>query len=452
MKKNLVVLGAVALSAAAAVPALALENEFHGMYRAYGYVSNAHTGGGTFNLKTDGKDRTNSYMEQRARLQYIAKASDDLKLVTHFELDSLFGGQNGSKYTNTTDSGSLDADGVTLETKNVYLDFNIPSAPVNVKLGVQPYADAYMGTFGNFDGAGAYATGKFGAFTPSVGWFRVNEDKNLAYPIGKLTTDLITADVKFAVNKDVTVGANYIYMGNDGRTGNSTVADAALPNAEKVHTFGLNASAKVGPAALNAFAAYQFGDYKDATNQELSAYAGAVTAKIKAGPGNVNLAALYLSGDDTAPAANHKQEGWQSLASNGTTSYFNAANTWLLIRNGAGINTSASIGTNDLTKGGRGLMGFFAGYEGSAGKVFYAANAGYAQTAEERGNEDGAIGTEVNATVGYKLYDNMSASINYAHAFLGKGMNSTTASERIPGGASDAADPYAAFVRIDYAF
>ena len=34
----------------------------------------------------------NNYFEQRARLQYTAKVSDDLKLVTHFELDTRFGG------------------------------------------------------------------------------------------------------------------------------------------------------------------------------------------------------------------------------------------------------------------------------------------------------------------------------------------------------------------------
>lgn len=454
MKKNLVVLGAVALTAAAAVPALAFENEFHGMYRAYGYVSNALAGGGTFNLKDSSRERTSSYVEQRARLQYIAKASDDLKLVTHFELDTLFGGAKTSTKYPGTDAGGLDADQITLETKNIYLDFNLPSAPINVKLGIQPFADAYQGVFGNFDGSGVVATGKFGKVTPTVAWFRVNEDSTVSYPIGKQTVDQLILDGKFAVNNNLTVGANYYLTLNDA---NAATASSALPRAEFINMLGVNAAVKAGPAAINAFAGYQFGDYNEANDQKLSAFGGGVTAKIKAGPGNVNVAALYLSGEkNSTTAKGEKYNGWVSQTSTGTTSYFNAANTWLLIRNGATINTSTAIGGNDLTKGGRGLIGLFAGYEGTQGKLFYSANAGYAQVAEERGNEDALLGTEVNATIGYKLYDNLSASFNAAYAFLGDGAKNTVANGGLgyyTGAAgTDAVDPYAAFIRVDYSF
>lgn len=447
MKKNLVILGAVALTAAAAVPALAFENEFHGMFRAYGWMSNALSGGAGLTLAKP--DRTNTYMEQRARLQYIAKASDDLKLVTHFELDTLFGGANGAKYQ-SNDAGALDADSVTLETKNVYLDFNIPNAPVNVKLGLQPYNDAYQGTFGNFDGTGVLATAKFNAFTPSIGWFRTSEEAGTgpSYAIGKATNDLLVVDGKFAVNKDFTVGANYMYFDHS-----LDAAQGAQPSAFalNVHTIGLNTSAKVGPATINAFLGYQFGDATK--TRDLSAYGGALTAKIKAGPGNVNLAGLYLSGDKQN-AGNGDINSWQSIASNGNTSYFNASNMWLLIRNGATINSSASIGTNDLTKGGRGIMGLFAGYEGTAGKVFYGANAGIAHTAVEKTAQDGNLGTELNANVGYKLYDNMSAQIGGAYAFLGDGMNSDNPAKLMSniGAVQHAENPYLTYVRVDYTF
>ena len=41
--------------------------------------------------KTSNNLKTNNYFEQRARLFYTAKASDDLKLVTGFEIDSVWG-------------------------------------------------------------------------------------------------------------------------------------------------------------------------------------------------------------------------------------------------------------------------------------------------------------------------------------------------------------------------
>ena len=43
------------------------------------------------------KDANSGFIaEQRARILYTAKASDDLKLVTHFELDSRFGGTSSA--------------------------------------------------------------------------------------------------------------------------------------------------------------------------------------------------------------------------------------------------------------------------------------------------------------------------------------------------------------------
>jgi hypothetical protein len=121
---------------------------------------------------------------------------------------------------------------------------------------------------------------------------------------------------------------------------------------------------------------------------------------------------------------------------------------WLLIRNGQAVNSSTSILGNDMTVGGRGLWGVFAGYEGTVDKLFYNANIGYAQTAEERGSEDGSIGTEINAQIGYKMFDNMSVSVAGAYAFLGDGMsgnNSITGKDNVD-------DPYMMNVQVSYTF
>ncbi|MFZ2948089.1 MAG: hypothetical protein WA003_01270, partial [Desulfuromonadaceae bacterium] len=182
--------------------------------------------------------------------------------------------------------------------------------------------------------------------------------------------------------------------------------------------------------------------------------AGVVTKTKVGGTGAVNLSAIYLSGDDNA----NKEKSFTPGAGASQT-YFNASNMWLLVRSGQGVNTSNSVLSNDLTVGGRGLIGLFAGYEGTVGKMFYNANIGYAQTAEERTTtvagvkvkEDGVIGTEINAQVGYKLFDNLSASAAVAYAFLGDGLNSKVAAERV-GGAADADDPYAVNLQLSYTF
>ena len=162
LKKTVAIAAAAGALAAISVPAMAFENEAHGIYNLKWYNSNYESGStgyllpnGNANAIADRK--MNSFFEQRARLFYTAKASDDLKLVVGFEIDSVWGdrdqgailqgsGSNGS--SNATYSGAfrnsggaMEADAVNLETKHVYLDFKIPSTPTNVTVGIQPVKD-----------------------------------------------------------------------------------------------------------------------------------------------------------------------------------------------------------------------------------------------------------------------------------------------------------------------
>jgi hypothetical protein len=434
-KKTVAIATAAGALAAISVPAMALENEFHGMYRAYGYMTNALSGAGAFNLKEN--SATDKFIEQRARLQYTAKASDNLKLVTHFELDTKFGGSTNAKYANAgaagSDAGTIDADRVTLETKNVYLDFNCPITGSNVKAGIQPFNDAYQGTFSNFDGAGVVISKKFDNITGTYGYFAIQGDTT-TFPSYKNETHLNVVDVKFAVNKDVSVGVNYY--------------DVIGPNSSLyfLNMIGLNAAAKVGPAALTATAGYQFGD-SAVKSQKINAFGLTAAAKIDAGPGKVNVSALYLSGDKTTDS---KNTGWQ--VANAATTYFPAANMWLITRNAATINSSTAIGgSSDITRGGRGILGVFAGYEGAFGKTFYNANLGYAQVDQKQAAKNASIGTEINATVGYKLYDNLSTSFTAAYSILGDGYNKKNA-VLLPGGVAKADNPFLTAIALNYAF
>lgn len=455
-KKTVAIATAAGALAAISVPAMALENEFHGMYKLMGYQSNIFNG--TTFVKSDAdkilsKDASSGFfVEQRARLQYTAKANADLKLVTHFELDARFGGKaEGYLGTTGNDAGNLDADQLTLETKNVYLDFNCPITGANVKAGIQPWADAYQSVFMLSDVAGVYAKKGFGPATASLGWFRLDDNttRNKIKP-GALSTDLLIVDGKFAVNKDISVGASYYNIQNDAGVAPASGGDVF----ELLHMVGVNADLKFGPATIKPFLAYQFGD-NDGTN-DISAFAGGLVTKTQVGPGAVNLSAVYLSGDNNNTG---KNKDFKSVGS-ANTQYFNPANMWLLVRNAQAINSSASVLGNDMSVGGRGFMGVFAGYEGTMDKVFYNANIGYARTAEERGTEDGSLGTEINAQVGYKLNDNLSVSAAGAYAFLGKGLNDTGnkriqtngASATTGFGAADAKDPYLVNLQLAYAF
>ncbi len=449
MKKKLVILGAAALTAAAAVPALAFENEFHGMYKFMGYESNIFNGAQA-NLRTEGG--SGWFAEQRARLQYIAKANDDLKLVTHFELDSRFGGIN-TAYKGTAsgnDGGQLDADSLTLETKSVYLDFNCPITGTNVKAGLQPWADSYQSLFLLADMTGLQATKKFGALTANLGWFRFDDNTATSTKPGDLTADLIVADAKFALNKDVTLGASYYNVQDDTKISPAAPPILAVTSRatgyEILHMIGVNADIKAGPATIKPFAAYQFGEVSK--TMDIDAYGLGVVGNVKTGAsGKVNFAAVYLSGDDNP--ATGDMEGWQNVAD--ATTYFNAANMWLILPSGQAINSLTSVVGRDTNTGNRGLYGVFVGYDGTVGKMFYNANLGYAHTAEERTGEDGEIGTEINAQVGYKLYDNLSVSAAGAYALLGDGIGGTPGSN-IFNRTGNIDDPWMINTQLSYSF
>src|SRR6266702_380218 len=325
-KKTVAIAAAAGALAAISVPAMALENEFHGMYRLFGFATNALSGNASFNTSDKGVD---AFFEQRARVQYIAKASDDLKLVTHFELDTKFGGANtSSKYINN-DGGGLDADKLTLETKSVYLDFNCPITGTNVKAGVQPYNDSFGGLFGNFDGTGVVLSKKFGGLSASYGYFTVSQagTTGVVFGNGKTAQDLNALDLKYALNKDLTVGASYYMLLDQNDAGKATLTN---------HTAGLNAAGKVGPVSLAGALGMQFGKSNPGNaattltftggsihalnNNATTAIAASLAAKIAAGTGSVNIAGLYLTGDDGAGY----NKAWQPIGSGVT--YFTPAN------------------------------------------------------------------------------------------------------------------------------
>jgi hypothetical protein len=165
MKKFAILALAAVMVIALTVPAAALENEFGGYWRTRMYQDGDFGGDGG----NDGYRR----VDTRTRLYYTAKINDNLKLVNKFEMDAVWGeNQNASRtnyfdaagapiYTNDNGAGDPDnldsfgnpantagstpslygdvgADGVKVEIKNSYADFN--TGPVNWTVGVQPYA------------------------------------------------------------------------------------------------------------------------------------------------------------------------------------------------------------------------------------------------------------------------------------------------------------------------
>ena len=435
IKKKILAVAAVgALTVATAVPAMAFENEFHGMYRFKGVMSDIQNASGAQAAVLVNDPQTRTFMEQRARLMYIAKASDDLKLVTHFELDySKFGdnsyGANsvsGTSFTGRNNGAAIGADHVNLETKSIYLDFNLPTAvPVNFKVGMQPWVDSYGGLVVNSDMAGVLASAKYGAFTNSLGFFRFDDQSGVGSVSGKNTRDFLVLDSKYSLNKDVRVGASY-YMLNDDLDKAAGSDPVRVANSSIVHMLGLNGQAKVGIATIDGGVLYQFGNLDAPVRGHISAFGGYVGGKVAVGPGTFNIVAAYTSGDSNPATGN--SNAFQSIGNTTSAGYsentFYGANMHILLRSKYEINSAGYIIPTSNNKN-QGMTVGSLGYDMKfTDKLYGNANVGFGAVSKTNANSPATgdskyLGTEVNAEVGYKLYDNMTASLVGAYMALG---------------------------------
>jgi hypothetical protein len=468
-KKILTIAAAGALTVATALPAFALENEFHGFFALRAVNSNTITAaqvGPLYPFNASGQTvanastKTNNWFEQRARLFYTAKANDDLKLVTGFEIDANWG---RSAYTDgRNQGGALGADTASIESKWVYLDFNIPSTKINVKGGVQGLNDAYKSLFvgGGADAAGLLVSSPFGPSKVTLGFFRL-DDRTFTAPSttassnGKATRDLLILDAKCTAMKDMTFGASYYFLNSDnsvsmsnqsGTTGIPT-ATAGAVNDYNVHVLGLNAATKLGDATIDGFFLYEFGTvdsiFGETLNAHVNAFAANLAGKMKVGPGTAKVSALYVSGGSNA-FVNVNNETSAAFSEN---NFGNAiGNVLILARNPFLTQTESAI-IYDSSNLGMGIIGGSVGYDANiTDKLFAGANAAFAGAAKSLSGHDSKYqGTELNGEIGYKMYDALTVGVNGAYVILGdfyKGADVT----------GDPDDPYIAQAYLKYVF
>lgn len=512
IKKTVAIAAAAGALAAVAMPAMAFESEFHGSYTLQYFLSNYETGGGgpilygapaatattpgvVKGFNTTENLKMNNFFEQRARINYNAKASDDLKLVTWFEIDSRFGDAAQSGATRNS-GGGMDADAVNLETKNVYLQFKVPATPTTMKVGIQNWTDSLKGIF-LFVGdlAGVHTSTKVGPATINAAYFRGWDNSfslNTARPRGMDNLDFGVVEGKFALSKDVNLGALY-YLYADGRANTTPVLNLpgaavgtitpANANAVMIHTMGLTGDAKLGDLSLSGFAAYQFGLIKGFAGTADTAYQNAVAlnlaAKAPIGPGTFRTAALFTSGNDQNASDGKSKHltGWYGVQYtpplNAAASTGSNMNSWtegqmMLLDKGARgyATTDAAIiynaGNGTTMANQQGQFCLTAGYDLNVTPKFYVnSNLGVAWAAKTNnlkpvdnatGGKNGTnfIGTEINTEIGYKLYDNLTANVQLGYVVLGGYFNG--ALKNGAGSATDPENPYTSRIGLRYVF
>lgn len=438
--------------------ASAMQHEFNGLLRIKGDFTNFDQAGkndGSYYLYSrtnNGKDvlsKNNEghsffYTEQRARLKYTGTISEDVKLVTQFEIDSRWGDTSQTTSTTRNVGGAMETDQVNLETKNVYMDFRVPYLPTKVRAGLMSFDDSYKGVFLSSDIAGAMTTTRLDKLTVGAGWLRGYDNTNFngaagtipavngssdgkggngSMP-GRYSLDLGILDAKYAVNTDLTLGGSY-YL---------TYANLDKNGYNILNTLGVNASYNFGNGTIDGFVLYQTGD--NPTNnfgqvgEKVSAFAANIATKIKAGPGTARGSVLYASGDDGKGTV-HAFQGVNQLGDGNTTSTYSAAQMTMLITNTKyAANTDRAL-INTVSNYNQGVMGAFLGYDLDIDKAFIKTNLGFAAAAEDnltfkaknlaKGDYSNGkyIGTEVNAEIGYRISANLTASVVGGYVVLG---------------------------------
>jgi len=469
-KQMLTIAAAGALTAVTALPAMAFENEFHGMFNFNTVFSNYNNGGGgdvnpgawTW---TD-KRKMNNYMEQRARIQYIAKASDDLKLYTQLETNTRWG--NGSV------GGDLDTDGGTntLVVKHAYLDFNIGKS-FNTKIGLQAYKDSLKGIFIDADLPIIMTTTKMGAYTLGLGFGRFADDQaNGTAPAvtraGEFNKDLFVMDNTYAFSKDTKFGLSYYFLA-DYANSSPTTGYTGVPynvlyghtrdEAILLHTLGLNGQTKIAGINLSGFAAMQAGHQKvwtaGNTSRNFHGWAANVAADMKVGPGTAKTAFLFTSGNNSTNDAQYK--GWVSTSVNS----YNESGMMILARNtyNSPTSTDAYI-RRDVTN----IALLTMGYDSKLTEKFNLnGNVGFAWAPSSNHqephvdlntggtNSSDFMGTEINVEAGYQLYKNLKLQAQAAYMILGGYYAKTTSNTSLTA-VADPENPYTMRLQARYSF
>jgi hypothetical protein len=430
MKKSVKLLVAMLALSALSTPAFALEHELYGRFASFFAVTNFTADG---QLKESAP--TANWFDQRLRLGYNAKADENVKLVTKFELDYSFWG-NSSFSVGRNQGGAIGADSVQIETKNIYLDWTIPCCNLNAKVGMQSYDDAFSGIIYSTDMAGILLSHSYTNATSSIGYFRWNDgagtgagggNDGIGLP-GQNVQDLFVLDGKYNVSKDLKIGAAYYFIQDD--------ADTTTENFDgKIHTLGVNAAAALGPVNVNGFVLGQFGDYN--ATDDAKGYAAKIAANTAIGTGTLRLDALYVAGGEN-----------QLYVTRDVNGYYD--NEMMILSRDKNATTIDNALVNDLNNNGEGIIMAAIGFDQPFSPTFTAsANVGFGMVADNQGNDvtvdsdEDYIGTEVNIELVKKATDNVTLSARAGYVFLG---------DHFMGNTGDLDNPYAANLMVAYKF
>jgi hypothetical protein len=461
--KKLTLLVGVLLGLGFAGSAPAAEFKFHGdlnnRFMVYtdqaGMFSGSETIKGT-PIDKDGIDE--SWGEIKYRL-WVEAATDDGKVkgVYAIELGAIRFG-DGSTLGGSTKGGAFSGDGINIETRWAYTDFQLPgvASKARVSIGLIPFK---VNSFVWEETAmGVQFKGAAGPMDYTLAWVRGRESSLNNDTDDDLFEDLdaLLARVDLKPVKNVNLGLFALYQGRDPGSDDITAFAPAtqyqvklLPAVDlSLYTLGTDGSwttpTSFGNVFLNWDLVYQGGSLDDNTvNRDVSAYLAHFDLGANFGKHRLTYTTWYASGDD-----NRTDGDVENFMSTDVDRF----DSIIFFEGGYLDDNYFTEAPHILDKG------LFFNKLALDCKLSDKLSVGgallYLQTAEDLtlggGKTSKKLGTEIDAYLSYKLYANTEIAINAGYLFADDGMDAFEKSAQ-QDGKSDA-DVFRSTARVRYSF
>jgi hypothetical protein len=387
------------------------------------------------------KDWNDSWGEVKYRL-WAEAASDNknVKGVYAMEIGGLEFGKDYNADKPMSTGGDYSGDGVNVETRWAYLDMQVPgvSDKMRMKTGLQPFnLNKY---FWKETVMGVNLDGKAGNFGYYVGWERpYRVDGGSSSPdVGDV--DAFVGKFSFSPMEKSTVGFFAAYIGNDAEPNAYNTISATTWEIKKwndtvdlgVYTMGVTGKFNVNNLFFTGDFIYQGGSIDNATYEDqdgiispyhdfdVSAFFAHMDVGAKIGATKITGTYMYASGDDDptddsldAYMATDVDMGFSQVITEGhaTTDDYFTERPYILDKGMHLFKLAVDNKVSDKLKVGGALL-----YMMTAEDITYTNAAGQAFA-------DDGIGTEIDMYIKYKLYPDVTLSMNFGYLFTDDAMD-----------------------------
>lgn len=439
MKKQIVTMLCGAAAVALAVPAFSATTTLSGTLRIQAIDQNIQ-------VATDKPNR--KFVSQRFSPVLGIQVNDLVKIVYAGEIDTDWGVNSSST---AGFDGAQSADGVNLETKQIYTAIKFPGDNnVTVTAGIQPAMDGLQGIFIRDDFPGLTGVAKFGTVDFAAGWLKVTEAGASPSATPTLPPNTTTSYDGYALSDDIDIyflkagvvpaenaklGLELYWLHGQGGA-RDTAGNYLVDTGKDLYTLGLTGAAKVGPVALDGFLAWQTGTYNvdnSSSEADVNAFAASCLASMKFNDNlSGNLRLIYFGNDNDADDVKSFQDQY---AAGSHRLNFLGANQPIFLANA--YKTGVGGYSDNVVQGflPYGLLAAIANVEYNMAPYYVRGAVGYYQTLKDEANASGVelegthLGYELFLQTGMKVADVADVFFRGSYALLGNAFDDAAAGD-----------------------